>query len=122
LIDIDEVTYSEKLETELVRGSNRGPIGWTAGIYTPGEASISMGKSTFQSSIVEGIGDGWLGSIVQFLVKHADVGEPVITDKLVAKITGVEDSKTYGAAALKSKVSLQPMIIERNGIKPIRQR
>jgi hypothetical protein len=119
-VKIDEVSYSDALEIALVRGTNRGPLGWTAGVYTPGEASLSMAKADFQSGIVEGIGHGWLGSNLQVLVKYADEGESVISDKLNCRIVGAEDSHSHGPDNLKVKVGLMPIMIERNGIKPIK--
>lgn len=119
-VKIDEVSYSDALEIALVRGTNSGPLGWTRGVYEPGDASIRMAKADFQTGIVEGIGDGWLGANLQMLVKYADEGMPVITDKLNCRIIGADDSHTHGPDNLKTVVNLKPIMIERNGIKPIR--
>lgn len=118
-IDIDEISYSEELEIALVRGTNKGPIGWTGGVYTANDANMRMGKSSFQKGIVEKIGNGWLGANVTALVKYADIGEPVITDKLIARTMKAEDSHSYGADNLKTALGLKCFMIERNGIKPI---
>jgi hypothetical protein len=119
-VKIDEVSYSDALEIAFVRGTNRGPLGCTAGVYTPGDASLSMAKADFQTGIVEGIGDGWLGSNLLVLVKYADEGESVITDRLNCRIVGADDSHSHGADNLKTKLGLKPITIERNGIKPVK--
>ncbi len=119
-VKIDEISYSDKLDIGLVRGTNVAPLGWTKGQYNPEEGSMRMSKSDFQRGIVEAIGDGWMGANVQILVKYSDDGEPVITDKINARINGASDAHSSGPDNLKTNVSFQPIMIERNGVKPIK--
>lgn len=121
-IDVDDISYSESLEIAFRRGTSRMPIGWTAGTYNPGEASLNMGKSTFQIGIVESIGPGWLGANLAVLVKYGDIGEVPIVDSLVTRIIGVEDAHASGPDALIVAVKLQPFMIVRNGIIPVLNR
>lgn len=118
-IDIDSIEYSEELEIAFAQGTAIAPIGWTSGTYVPGDCTISMGKSSFQKGIVEGIGDGWLGSNVTIVVKYADEGEDPIADELHCRITGESTSSSYGPDPIKSSVKLKPIKIKRNGIVPI---
>lgn len=116
--DVDDISYSEALEVAFKRGTSRGPIGWTGGVYTPGDASLQMGKSSFQQ-LIESIGPGWLGINLGLTVIYSDIGEPLVTDELIARITGIEDAHSYSADALVSKVTLLPFTIVRNGIIPL---
>lgn len=119
-IDINELTYSEALEISFIRGANQAPVGWTSGEYTPGDATISMAKSTFQA-LIERIGNGWLGSNLRVVAKYSDEGEPLTTDTLVTRIKGAEDTGSPGPDGLFTKMTLLPMIIKRNGITPLAQ-
>lgn len=113
--DVDDISYSESLEVEFKRGTSRQPIGWTAGNYTPGDASMQMGKSTFTKMVTD-IGPGWLGINLLMLVSYADIGEIVTVDTLIARIVGAEDSHAYGPGALVTVVKMLPFTILRNGI------
>jgi hypothetical protein len=116
--DVDDISYSEELEIAFRRGTSGTPLGWTQGNYNPGEATMQMGKSTFQRGIVEGIGAGWLGVNLTVAVKYSDHGEPLTVDTLIARIIGAEDAHSYGPDALVTMVTLQPFTILRNGIVP----
>lgn len=118
-IDIDSLDYGEKLTMEFVRGTNRGPIGITAGDYEANDTSFSMGLSTFSTGIVQGIGEGWLGSELGITVAYADDGEPLCTDRLRCFITGADNSTTAGPEGLKVKVGLKTLWISRQNIMPI---
>jgi hypothetical protein len=119
--DVDDISYSESLEVEFKRGTSRSPIGWTSGTYQPGDASMQMGKSTFQA-MVQKTGPGWLGINLLLNVAYADIGEIVTVDTLVARIVGVEDAHSYGPGALVTVVKLLPFTILRNGIPPMLNR
>lgn len=118
-IDINEISYSEALTIAFVQGTAKAPIGWTEGTYEPGDATLRMGKSSFQS-LIEDIGDGWLGANVKVVAKYADDGEPLTTDELTSRIAGAEDSHSYGPDPLGVNVTLKTIRILRNGISPIK--
>jgi hypothetical protein len=120
-IDINELSYSDALEIAFIEGANQAPVGWTSGVYKPGDASISMAKSSFQKGIVEKIGNGWLGSNLRVVAKYNDEGEPLTVDTLVTRITGAEDSGAPGPDGLFVKIALKPIVIKRNGITPLKQ-
>lgn len=121
-VDIDDVSYSESLEIAFKRGASQQPLGWTAGAYTPGEATLQMGKGTFNEGIVMGIGPGWLGVNIALAVAYAEVGEVPCVDTMVARIIGAEDKGSAGPEPLVTIVRLQPFIILRNGIPPVLNR
>jgi hypothetical protein len=117
-IDIQEIGYSDALEIVLVYGTNQAPIGITSGQYKPGEATLKMGKSSFQKMIAK-IGDGWLGSNLQVVAKYNDAGEPQVVDTFVGPIIGAEDSSSAGPDQVQTTVKIQPLYVLRNGIKPL---
>lgn len=118
-IDIDSIDYGEELDIALVRGTNRGMIGWTAGDYTADDATLSMGKSTFQFGIVTAIGNGWLGTDISVTISYNDVGEPLTTDVLKGRILSAKDSSTAGPENNKTKMGIKCAWISRNGIFPL---
>jgi hypothetical protein len=119
--DVDAISYGDSLDVAYRYGTSRGPIGWTAGTYNPGDASIQMGKSTAQQ-MIQRIGPGWLGINLLIGVKYFDIGEQLTVDTLVARIVGLEDSHQYSADALVSVMALKPFSILRNGIFPLLNR
>lgn len=118
-IDITELSYSDALNISFVQGTNRAPIGWTAGMYEPGDSSMTVTKSSFQTGIVEKIGAGWLGANITIVAKYADEGMPLTTDELTSRIAGAEDSHSFGPDNLNVKVALKTILIKRNGITPL---
>lgn len=119
-IDCSELSYSDALNIELVPGASQAPIGWTAGMYEPGDASATLGKSSFQTGIVEAIGDGWLGSNLQIVAKYNDVGEPLTVDEVICRISGAEDAHSTGPGPLNVKMGLKVLVIVRNGVSPLK--
>jgi hypothetical protein len=119
-IDIDSIDYGDQLEMVLVRGTNRGPIGITAGDYEADDVNVSLGKSTFQVGIVESIGDGWLGSELNYTVTYADDGEPLITDRIRCFITSGKDSSAAGPDNVKVKMGHKALWVSRNNVMPIK--
>lgn len=118
-LDVNDISYADVLNIEFVKGASQGPIGWTAGEYEPADGSFTCTKSKFQTAIVEGIGDGWLGANLNIVAKYNDVGEPLTKDEIQCRISGAEDAHSQGPGPLNEKVSLKVMTILRNGIKPI---
>ena len=119
-VDFDSIEYSDALELVFVRGSNRGPIGITAGDYEAADCTISMGKSSFQTGIVAAIGDGWMGSDVQLTLNFNDVREPLCTDRLKGVISGAADSSAVGPDPVKTKLTIKVFWISRNGVFPLK--
>jgi hypothetical protein len=119
-IDIDEISYSDSLDIAFVSGTNQAPVGWTAGTYSAEDTSLSMSKSTFQTGIVDTIGDGWLGSNLEITVKYNDEGEPLTTDVIICRISKCEDAHSFGPDPLKAKMSCKTFYITRNGKTPLK--
>lgn len=118
-IDIDAISYSDQLNIEFVPGTSQAPVGWTSGTYEPQDGSFSLAKSSFQSGIVEGIGNGWMGANVKFTVNYADEGEPLTSDEIICRLTGSSDDHSAGPGHLKVEVSFKPILIKRNGVTPL---
>ena len=119
-IDVDSIDYSEQLNISFMRGTGQAPIGWTAGEYEAGDLTLSIAKSHFQTGIVEGIGEGWLGANLQVTVKYADEGEPTCSDVLTTRISGAADAPAVGPDPLAVKMTCKCMQISRNGINPLK--
>jgi hypothetical protein len=118
-IDIDAISYSDQLTIEFVPGTSQAPVGWTSGVYEPQDGSFSVAKSSFQSGIVEAIGNGWMGANVKFTVNYADEGEPLTSDEVIARLTGANDDHSAGPTHLKTEVTFKPILIKRNGVTPL---
>jgi len=118
-IDISEIEYGDSLDMGDIRGTNRALIGVTAGDYSAKDTTFTMGKSTFETGVVQGIGTGWLGSELGLTLSYNDDGEPLIVHVIRCFITGAEDSSSAGPDGLKTKVTCKTLWIMRNGIMPI---
>lgn len=117
--DITDISYGETLDIGMVRGTSRGPIGWTAGNYEATDGSITMGKSSAQA-LIDSIGPGWLGINMNCLINFSDIGEITPTEhELVCRLAGLEDDHSYGPDALYSKFTLKVFYVIRNGIPPV---
>lgn len=116
-LDITDINYAEAVEFEFKQGTARVPLGSTPGNWIPQECSFKMGKSTFQYQLVQLAGAGWLGLNFRFDVAYADIGEPIVIDSVVGRLTGVSDAHSYGNEPLEVEVKFkttQPIL--RNGI------
>jgi hypothetical protein len=118
-IDVNSLNYSDSLAIEFVQGASQAPVGMTAGQYEPEDTTFTMTKSTFQKGLVEGIGDGWLGSAIRITAKYADVGEDITTDVIDCVITGASDAHASGPDALNVEVTCKTALITRNGVNPL---
>lgn len=107
-IDVDSIDYSESLEIAFRWGTSRAPIGSTAGRYTPEECTMKMGASTFAQMVTQ-IGPGWLGINVVIALAYLDVGEPLTTDTIPARITGRQNSHESGPESLITTVKFMPI-------------
>ena len=117
--DVDSADYGDHLNLAFVRGTNRQPIGITAGEYETDDCNLSMGKSTFQMGIVAAIGNGWLGSNISLTFSYSDIGEPLTVDRVVGVIAGATDGSKAGPDPNKTALRVVAMYISRNGILPL---
>lgn len=118
-VDVSAINYGDSLEDEYLYGTNQAPLGRTAGRYNPGEVTLTMGKKSF-SELQASIGDGWLGAILDIIVKFSEPDEGLVTDEIIgAKITGVSNAHASGPEALMVEVTLKPMLIKQNGTTPL---
>jgi hypothetical protein len=118
-VDVDSIEYSDALEIELVRGTNRGMIGWTAGDYEAADSVLSMGKSSFQIGIVRNLGDGWMGSDIQVTISYNDRNQPLTRDVLKGRILSAADSSAAGPANVRTKMGIKTAYIMRDGFMPL---
>lgn len=118
-IDIDAIDYADHLEIALVRGTNQGILGFTAGDYTPDDCTISMGKSTFQTGIVDALGHGWMGTDISITLAYSAPGEPLTTDVIRGILKGVTDSSKQGPDPNRAVIAIQVAWISRNGWLPL---
>jgi hypothetical protein len=110
------------LEVAFVNGANQGPVGWTAGHYTPQDGSFSITKADFMARLVEKVGNGWMTRRYKIVAKYNDEGQPICTDEMVIRIVSVEDSGSAGTPdALMVKLGFKPFYIKRNNITPLAQ-
>ena len=115
-IDISALSYGEVLTIEFVRGAAQRPLGWTAGDYEPPDASITVTKSKFTTGIVEGIGAGWLGSVIKIVAKYNDIGEPLTVDEITCRIMGQQNDHSAGPGPLNVVVALKTIDLVTNGV------
>lgn len=118
-IDVQEVSYGDSLEIVFVYGTNQAPLGATKGKYEPADAVLKMSKSAIQK-VIEKIGDGWLGSSLQVVIKYSDEGEKQIVDSFVGPITKLDDSSSDGPDPIQPSITLKPFYVLRNKIKPLK--
>lgn len=115
-IDVDSIDYSESLEIAFRWGTSRGPIGSTAGRYTPEELTMKMGASTFATFLTQ-CGPGWLGLNMLIVLAYADIGEPLVTDTIPCRLVGRANSHETGAESLVTTVKFMPIdSITTNGV------
>lgn len=118
-IDVDAADYGDHLNFAFVKGTNRQSIGITAGEYETDDCTLSMGKSTFQTGIVDALGNGWMGSNVSLTFTYSDIGEPTTIDRVVGVIGGATDSSKAGPDPNRTPLRVVAMYISRNGIMPL---
>jgi hypothetical protein len=120
LTEINSVSYSDSLESELVRGAGRGVLGTTDPVYVPGDASIEFLAKFFRTWALNVTEQGTipLGELDFILiVKHKSRTDPdVIVDEIKLQLIGAEDTKTAGEASrLLTTIPCLPTDIVRNG-------
>lgn len=118
-VNVSEIAYNDSLEDELIYGTNQAPLGRTAGKYNPGDVTLTIGKADF-SKLQSDLGDGWLGSVLDIVVKYSESEEGIVTDEIIgAKIMGAQNQHASGAEGLQVQVTLKPMLIKHNGKTPL---
>jgi hypothetical protein len=118
-IDVGGIDYSHAIEDAYLYGTNQAPLGRTAGQYQPGEVKLTMGKASYDK-LVNDIGDGFLGAILDIVVKYSEPDEGLVVDEIIgAKIMSSAHSFAPGPDALMVEVTLKPMLIKENGKTPL---
>lgn len=120
--EINSVSYSDAVESELVRGAGRDVLGTTDPVYVPGDLSIEFLAKFYRTWTKEVTSNGEipLGELDFVLVvkRKSRTDVEAIIDEVLFQILGPEDSGTAGEAArLLTPVSCLPTQITRNGVR-----
>lgn len=123
VLGISEISYSSSIEPGVVRGTHPQILGYTKGEYSC-EASISIYKEEWNEAIAPLAllgGGGILEAIIPAItVTYAEQGNATWTDVLIGcRISSIEDSVSSGTDPATVTVSLMPLYIEYNGVKPM---
>lgn len=121
LTQINSVSYSDALESELVRGAGRDVLGTTDPVYVPGDANIEFLAKFYRewTKRVTNNGEIPLGELDFILiVKRKSRTDPeALIDEVKFQIVGAEDSGTSGESAkLMTVVPCLPTDVKRNGV------
>ena len=119
LLGFKSINYGAKIGSQFVRGTNKMPLGKTAGQFEPhGDAEIYLPQF---NDLVQTFGPNF--SAVQFTITVTygnltdNAGLPTITDALYfCNIIEVDASNTEGLDASVRKVTLLPLDIWFNGV------
>jgi hypothetical protein len=122
LTEINSVSYSDAVESELVRGAGRDPLGTTDPVYVPGDASIEFLSKFFRTWAYEITNQGEirLGELDFILIvkRRSRTDAEAIVDEIKLQMLGAEDSQTAGEAGrLLTPISCLPLEIKRNGVR-----
>jgi hypothetical protein len=114
-------SYSDTLEKELVRGAGRDVLGTTDPVYVPGDMSLEFLFKFWRAFIADVTGNGAtkLGDHdFRMVLKHLVRGstDAPMVDELDFSITGNDDSKEQGPAALVTIVPCMLTKVKRNGV------
>ena len=112
---ITEITYSDSLTPEKVRGASVKIIGMTRGEYDT-NGSLTVTKES-QIEVIDELGDGYGEvEIDAILVTYANEGQKTITDEIRrVRIVGFEDNPSQGAEGITSSTDITIYEILRNG-------
>lgn len=115
---VSELDYSHKLEPGKVRGTSAQVNGRTRGQYEP-DGSFSMYKQE-AAEFIAALGPGFMEQAFDIVVHYSEVGQPLITDRLIGcRIKSSGNSHKEGADALTVKFELDIIAVIENGIAPI---
>jgi hypothetical protein len=126
---ITAADWDEKMDKEVVFDSDMsgGPVGITAGKYTPQPASLTMLKDVFtvkflaQMALLSAVNlaPGSWGQPPPFpiAIQYVELPIPPILDLLSGcEIMGAKDTYAEGINAAVTVISFQPMSMSRNGL------
>jgi hypothetical protein len=121
LTQINSVSYSDALESELVRGAGRDVLGTTDPVYVPGDASIEFLAKFYRewTKRITNNGEVPLGELdFVLVVKRKSRTDPeALIDEVNFQIVGADDSGTAGESArLMTTVPCMPTKVKRNGV------
>lgn len=118
---VQAVSYSDSLETELVRGTGRDILGTTDPVYLPGDMSIEFLFRWWRTFIADltnngetKIGDHDMRMVLKHLVRGS--ADTPMVDEVDYIFTGAEDTREQGPEKLITVVQCQPTLIKRNGV------
>lgn len=123
ILGISEISYSSSIEPGTVRGTHPQILGYTKGEYSC-EASVSIYKEEWNEAIIPLTTISRQGLLELILppitVTYAEAGNATWTDLLVGcRISSIEDSVSSGTDPATVTISLMPLYIEYNGVKPM---
>jgi len=120
---ITEVSYSQKLEPGVLRGSSPMPLGYSRGTYEVTNASFSIYKEDYMRMVKQLAaltGGGYMESIFEIAVSYTPVGafanEPILDTLSGCRIKSDEDSHSSGNDPLIVKAELNVYKLLRDGI------
>jgi hypothetical protein len=117
-IEFNSISYADALDIAFVRGTNQAPIGWTDGEYEAEDTTVAFYKSALQR-LIDAVGPGYLGANFVITVKYSAVGEPLTTDVITCRLSGLKDAPAQGNEAITTEATFKTMLITRNGNTPL---
>jgi len=113
------IDWDDTIEETFLYGTNPAPLGRTRGQYTPGEATWTISKQS-EAVLLDQLGDGFMETTFDLVIKYSDVGLPLIVDTLEqCRIVGAPGSFASGPDPLTVALKLKPMVVLRNGKTPL---
>lgn len=117
-IEFNSISYGDALDIAFVRGTNAAPIGWTDGEYEAEDTVVAFYKSALQR-LIDAVGSGYLGANFVITVKYSANGEPLTTDVITCRLSGLKDAPAQGNEALTTEATFKTMLISRNNQTPL---
>jgi len=117
-IEINAINYADSLDIAFVRGTNQAPIGWTDGEYEADDTTITFYKSALQR-LIDAVGSGYLGANFVITVKYSANGEPLTTDVINCRLSGLKDNPAQGNEAIAVEATFKTLYITRNNNTPL---
>lgn len=117
-IYIKEISYSHKVEREMLRGAGMRPLGFTRGEYGA-EGSVTFTREGW-NAIISKFGAGYLERSFGVSVSYAELGQNTVTDELVqVRFGGSENNPSQGAEGTEVSCDLHILAIRENGVNPL---
>jgi hypothetical protein len=118
--EFNSVSYSDAVESELVRGAGRGVLGTTDPVYLPGDLSFDLFAKWYRTftNDATNAGEFFLGDLdFRMVLKHKLRSETeAIVDEVDFQILSSTDARAQGSALLVTNVTCLPTLIKRNGV------